>query len=74
MRQLLQDLVSEMVGKEIPLELAVREFERAFLAQVLATHNGNHSAAARQLGIHRNTLSKKLEPPIRGLRYPGVTC
>jgi DNA-binding protein Fis len=40
---------------------------------VLATHNGNHSAAARYVGIHRNTFSKKLEPPIAGLRYPDAT-
>lgn len=74
MRKLLQDLVTEMVGKDIPLDLAVREFERAYLLEVLAAHNGNQSAAARKLGIHRNTLSKKLEPPIRGVRYPETAC
>jgi len=63
-----------MVRKEIPLELALREFERAYLLQVVAAHNGNHSAAARQLGIHRNTLSRKLEPPLAALRYSGVAC
>jgi DNA-binding protein Fis len=74
MRQLLHDLVVEMVGKGIPLDMAKREFERAYLQAVLAEHDGNQSAAARQLGIHRNTLSKKLEPALPSLRYPGAAC
>lgn len=74
MRQLLHDLVTEMVTKDIPLDLARREFERAYLLQVLAAHRGNHSAAARKLGMHRNTLAKKLEPVIEGVRYPEAAC
>lgn len=74
MRRLLHDLVVEMVNKEIPLDLAKRELERAYLEQVLAAHQGNHSAAARSLGIHRNTLSKKLEPVLATLRYPEISC
>lgn len=74
MRQMLHDLVVEMVGKGIPLDMAKREFERAYLQAVLAEHDGNQSAAARQLGIHRNTLSKKLEPALPALRYPGAAC
>ncbi len=74
MRQLLRDLVIEMVQKGIPLEMAKREFERAYLQEVLSGHNGNQSAAARQLGIHRNTLSKKLEPQQPVLRYPEASC
>jgi DNA-binding protein Fis len=35
---------------------------------VLAVHEGNHSAAAKELGIHRNTLAKKLEAPPSRLR------
>lgn len=74
MRKLLHDLVDEMVVKGIPLDMAKREFERAYLQAVLAEHAGNQSAAARQLGIHRNTLSKKLEPPLPSLRYPVAAC
>jgi DNA-binding protein Fis len=74
MRAQLHDLVVEMVGKGIPLEMAMREFERAYLSQVLAAHNGNNSAAARHLGIHRNTLAKKLEPMPTKLRSPESTC
>ena len=74
MRRQLHELVVEMVKKEIPLELAKREFERAYLMQVVEAHEGNQSAAARSLGIHRNTLSKKLEPQIPSLRYPEASC
>jgi len=35
MRQLLQDLVVEMVGKGIPLDMAKREFERAYAAGMI---------------------------------------
>lgn len=74
MRRQLQDLVVEMVKREIPLELAKREFERAYLMQIVQAHEGNQSAAARSLGIHRNTLSKKLEPMMATLRYPEGHC
>ncbi len=74
MRRQLHELVVEMVRKEIPLELAKREFERAYLMEVVEAHAGNQSAAARTLGLHRNTLSKKLEPPMGALRYPGAAC
>ena len=68
MRDKLRMLVAEMVRGGIPLELARREFERVYLEEVLAAHEGNHSAAARELGIHRNTLAKKLEAPPSRLR------
>lgn len=68
MRDELRRLVAEMVRKDIPLEMAKREFERVYLEEVVAAHKGNQSAAARVLGIHRNTLSKKLETPALTLR------
>lgn len=68
MREKLRNLVAEMVRGGVPLEMACREFERLFIQEVLAAHEGNHSAAARELGIHRNTLSKKLEAPPSRLR------
>ena len=74
MRKLMEELIAELVRNDIPLELAKRELERIYLEQVLATFNGNQSAAARKLGMHRNTLSKKLEPQSSYLRYPGIDC
>ena len=68
MRDKLRILVADMVRGGIPLDMARREFERLYLEEVLATHEGNHSAAARELGIHRNTLAKKLESAPSRLR------
>lgn len=62
MRDKLRNLVAELVRGGVPLEMACREFERVYIEEVLASHAGNQSAAARELGIHRNTLSRKLEP------------
>ena len=72
MREKLRNLVAEMVRGGIPLEMAKREFERVYLEEVLASHDGNQSAAARELGIHRNTLSRKLEPAPSGLRRASL--
>ena len=74
MRKLMEDLIAELVRNEIPLDLAKRELERIYLERILAAHNGNQSAAARQLGMHRNTLSKKLEQHLGAVRYPAVNC
>ena len=74
MRKLMEALIAELVRNEIPLDLAKRELERIYLEQVLAANNGNQSAAARKLGIHRNTLSKKLEPLLDAMRYPDINC
>ncbi len=39
---------------------AVNEFEKKFIKRVLDRSNGNQSRAARLLGMHRNTLSRKI--------------
>jgi DNA-binding NtrC family response regulator len=60
MRELLERLVDEMVTKGICLEDAQRELEKRFIAQVLSSTDGNLSKAADVLGLHRNTLSRKI--------------
>jgi DNA-binding NtrC family response regulator len=60
MREQLEQLVEEMVSKGIRYEDAVREFDKRFIAQVLAQVDGNLCKAADLLGIHRNTLSRKI--------------
>jgi len=59
-REQLEKLIQEMVDRGLLYEDALRVFERAFIAQVLARTNGNLSRAADTLGIHRNTLSRKV--------------
>ena len=56
----LESLVGLMVEKGILLEEAVTEFEKKFIRRVLESSNGNQCRAAKVLGIHRNTLSRKI--------------
>jgi len=59
-RERLEQLVGEMVERGILFEDAVGAFERSFIVRVIDRSNGNLSAAARELRIHRNTLSRKM--------------
>jgi DNA-binding NtrC family response regulator len=60
MREQLEHLVHEMVTKGIRYDEAQREFEKKFIMHVLAKADGNLGKAADLLGIHRNTLSRKM--------------
>ena len=46
--------------KDMPLKTAVDIFEKQFIGDVLKRSHGSKKDAARILGIHRNTLQKKL--------------
>ncbi|MGB6428968.1 MAG: helix-turn-helix domain-containing protein [Candidatus Acidiferrales bacterium] len=60
MRDQLESLVGQMVERGILFDEAVNEFEKRFIKRALDRSNGNQSRAARLLGIHRNTLSRKI--------------
>ena len=60
MRELLLRLVDQMVDGGIQFEDGRREFERRFISRVLDETDGHLSKAALQLGLHRNTLTRKL--------------
>ena len=60
LREQLERLVDEMVTKGIRYEEAQREFEKKFIMQVLQKAEGNLGKAADLLGIHRNTLARKM--------------
>lgn len=61
MKDQLEALVTQMIEHDIGYEDAVAEFEGRFIRKVLEKNNGNQSKAAKTLGIHRNTLSRKIE-------------
>ena len=61
MKDQLEGLVNQMVERGILFDEAVGEFEKRFIKRVLDRTNGNQSRAAEILGIHRNTLSRKME-------------
>jgi Fis family transcriptional regulator, factor for inversion stimulation protein len=60
MREQLEQLVHEMVTRGIRYDEAQREFEKKFIMQVLTKADGNLGKAAHLLGIHRNTLARKI--------------
>ena len=60
MNEKLDRLIEEMVERGVRFPEATREFERRFICRVLAETDGNLSKAADELGIHRNTLSRKI--------------
>jgi DNA-binding protein Fis len=59
-KEQLESLIGMMVDRGILLDEAVTEFEKKFIKRVLEGLNGNQSRAAKVLGIHRNTLSRKV--------------
>ena len=61
MREMLDQLVGQMVDRGIDFEDAQREFEKRFIERVIQKHDGNLCKAADRLGVHRNTLSRKLK-------------
>ena len=61
MKDQLEVLIGQMVERGILLEEALAEFERRFIKRVMDHVEGNQCRAARTLGIHRNTLGRKLE-------------
>jgi Fis family transcriptional regulator len=60
LKEQLERLVDEMVARGVRFEDARREFEKKFIAHVLTKSDGNLCQAADLLGIHRNTLSRKI--------------
>ncbi len=56
----LDKLVEEMVDKGVQFEDAVHEFEKRFIARVLGHCDGSLTKTAETLGVHRNTLTRKM--------------
>ncbi len=48
-------------GDGYPLEWPLKDVERSHIEKVVASHEGNKSAAARQLGVARKTLERKFK-------------
>jgi len=59
-RDKLERLVEEMVDKGVQFDDAVREFEKRFISRVLGHCEGSLTKTADTLGMHRNTLSRKM--------------
>ena len=60
LREELERLVDDLITRGIRYEDAQREFEKRFIARALAKADGNLCKAAGLLGMHRNSLSRKI--------------
>ena len=60
MRDELESLVQEMLDRGILFEDARREFEKVFITRALQRTKGSVGNAAKLLGLHRNTLARKM--------------
>ncbi|HEX7329876.1 MAG TPA: helix-turn-helix domain-containing protein [Pyrinomonadaceae bacterium] len=56
----LETLVDEMLEGHILLDEALCEFEKLYIKKALARHKQHISNTAAVLGIHRNTLAKRV--------------
>jgi two-component system response regulator AtoC len=54
-------LIEQLDNQGYDLRKAVHQFEREYIRRVLERTHWNQTAAARMLGIHRNTLLGKIE-------------
>ncbi len=60
LRDQTEEIVDSMLDGQILLKEALREFERIYIERCLKRNNGRISDAAIVLGVHRNTVSKKI--------------
>ena len=60
MRARLEALIDEMLDGQIMLDEALAEFEKLYIQKALARQKDHLSRTAGVLGIHRNTLSKRV--------------
>ena len=61
LREQLDGIVGEMIAKGLRFDEAQRELEKRFISHVLVKADGNVCKAADILGMHRNTLSRKIQ-------------
>jgi transcriptional regulator with PAS, ATPase and Fis domain len=53
-------LIEEMLNGQILLNEAISEFEKLYIQKALKRNDEHLSNTAQALGIHRNTLSKRV--------------
>ena len=59
-RDRMEILIEEMLNGRIMLNEAMTEFEKLYIQKALERNNEHLSKTADSLGIHRNTLSKRV--------------
>jgi DNA-binding NtrC family response regulator len=56
----LESLCIEMLDRGIEFGEALDQFEKTFIVEMVKRNGGNMIRASAALGIHRNTLAKRL--------------
>jgi Fis family transcriptional regulator, factor for inversion stimulation protein len=59
-RDQLENLVRQMLDRGVRYDDARREFEKVFITRALERADGGVGEAAELLGIHRNTVTRKM--------------
>jgi len=73
MRNRLENLICEMLDGRILLTEAAAEFEKIYIQKALERNGSRLSKTADCLGIHRNTLAKRVNDyskTKKGARHP----
>jgi DNA-binding NtrC family response regulator len=60
MKQNFETLVEDLLAGNIFLEEAIEVLEKSMIQRTLERTAGNQSEASKRLGIHRNTLLRKM--------------
>jgi DNA-binding NtrC family response regulator len=60
MRARLEAIIEEMLDGRILLAEAMSEFEKLYIKKALSRNKAHFVKTAETLGIHRNTLSKRV--------------
>ena len=60
LRTQMEILIDEMLDGRIMLNEALSEFEKLYIQKALARNSEHLSQTALALGIHRNTLARKM--------------
>ena len=60
LKERVETLCRDMIERGILFSEAMEHFECCFITEVVRRNGGNLTRAATSLGIHRNTLSKKV--------------
>jgi DNA-binding NtrC family response regulator len=60
MKERFDGLIDHLLAGNIFLQEAIEILERSMIVRTLEQNAGNQCAASKQLGIHRNTLQRKM--------------
>ena len=57
----LESFITQLRIAGVPYSQAVHAFRKQFIWTMLVHHHGNQCKAAKELGVHRNTIKRMLD-------------